>query len=50
VAGPNGTVRLLYKKKFDFGLSDQKKKYTQNFRETVNIVSKKNVYLAGNGF
>jgi hypothetical protein len=45
-----GTVHLRYEGKFDFGLSDQKEEYTRGFRETVGIVSKDGVYLAGNGF
>jgi aminopeptidase N len=49
-AGPSGTVQLRYEGKFDFGLSDQKEEYTRGFRETVGIVAKEGVYLAGNGF
>ena len=45
-----GAVQLRYEGKFDFGLSDQKEEYTRGFRETVGIVSKEGVYLAGNGF
>jgi hypothetical protein len=45
-----GTVRLSYSGRFDFGLSEQKEEYTRGFRETVGIVSKDGVYLAGNGF
>jgi aminopeptidase N len=48
--GDGGTVRLRYEGRFDFGLSDQKEEYTRGFRETVGIVSKEGVYLAGNGF
>ncbi len=48
--GGAGTLRLRYEGKFDFGLSDQKEEYTRGFRETVGIVSKDGVYLAGNGF
>jgi aminopeptidase N len=48
--GTGGTVRLRYEGKFDFGLSDQREEYTRGFRETVGIVSKDGVYLAGNGF
>jgi Peptidase family M28/PDZ domain/Peptidase family M1 domain len=48
--GAAATVRLRYEGKFDFGLSDQKEEYTRGFRETVGIVSKEGVYLAGNGF
>jgi hypothetical protein len=47
---PAGTVRIRYEGKFDFGLSDQKEEYTRGFRETVGIVSREGVYLAGNGF
>jgi hypothetical protein len=45
-----GGVRLAYEGHFDFGLSDQKEEYTRGFRETVGIVSKRGVYLAGSGF
>jgi hypothetical protein len=45
-----GRVTLRYEGKFDFGLSDEKEQYTRGFRETVGIVSKEGVYLAGNGF
>jgi len=45
-----GSVRLAYEGRFDFGLSDQKEEYTRGFRETVGIVSKQGVYLAGSGF
>jgi aminopeptidase N len=48
--GPRSTVRLRYEGKFDFALSDQKEEYTRGFRETVGIVSKQGVYLAGGGF
>jgi len=50
VPSPGGAVRLRYEGKFDFGLSDKKEEYTRGFRETVGIVSKEGVYLAGNGF
>ena len=50
VPAAGGTVRLQYEGRFDFGLSDQKEEYTRGFRETVGIVSKEGVYLAGNGF
>jgi hypothetical protein len=51
VRPPSGdAVRLRYEGHFDFGLSDQKEEYTRGFRETVGIVSKEGVYLAGNGF
>ena len=52
VASPaaDRTVRLTYEGRFDFGLSDQKEEYTRGFRETVGIVSKEGVYLAGQGF
>ena len=43
-------MRLAYEGRFDFGLSDQKEEYTRGFRETVGIVSKQGVYLAGSGF
>ena len=45
-----GTVSLAYEGRFDFGLSDQKEDYTRGFRETVGIVSKQGLYLAGSGF
>jgi len=45
-----GTLRLAYEGRFDFGLSDPKEEYTRGFRETVGIVSKQGVYLAGSGF
>lgn len=45
-----GALRLAYEGRFDFGLSDQKDEYTRGFRETVGIVSKQGVYLAGSGF
>jgi hypothetical protein len=45
-----GTLRLAYEGRFDLGLSDQKEEYTRGFRETVGIVSRQGVYLAGSGF
>jgi hypothetical protein len=45
-----GTVRLRYAGPFDFGLSDEKEQYTRGMRETLGIVSREGVYLAGNGF
>jgi hypothetical protein len=45
-----GTVRLRYAGRFDFGLSDEKEQYTRGMRETLGIVSKDGVYLAGNGY
>jgi hypothetical protein len=45
-----GAVRLRYAGAFDFGLSDEKEQYTRGMRETLGIVSKDGVYLAGNGY
>ena len=50
VPAAGGSVTLAYQGRFDFGLSDQKEEYTRGFRETVGIVSKQGVYLAGSGF
>jgi hypothetical protein len=45
-----GSVSLAYQGRFDFGLSDAKEEYARGFRETVGVVSKQGVYLAGSGF
>ncbi|MBI5169121.1 MAG: M20/M25/M40 family metallo-hydrolase [Candidatus Eisenbacteria bacterium] len=45
-----GSVVLHYAGHFDFGLSDEREQYTRGFRQTIGIVSKEGVYLAGDGF
>ncbi len=45
-----GTVRLHYGGPFDFGLSKPGEEYTRGMRETLGIVSKDGVYLAGSGY
>ncbi len=45
-----GRVVLRYGGHFDFGLSDEREQYTRGFRQTIGIVSKEGVYLAGDGF
>lgn len=45
-----GRVVLHYGGHFDFGLSDESEQYSRGFRQTIGIVSKEGVYLAGDGF
>jgi hypothetical protein len=43
-------LTVVYRGRFDYGLSDQKEEYTRGFRETIGIIGEEGVYLGGSSF